>query len=308
MTCTERKAWLAERQQGIGGTDIASIAGVGFQDAADVYAEKVAAEPIDNLGSPIMRMGLATEALNAELYLERAGNGWMKSPGLVRCNSEPWQFATFDRFWLLKEGPCRSVELKYAGPFFGDRWGADGTDELPEGYIIQATWQTAIAVANGATMAAPHVSVLAGSGEHRVYNVPFSRRLADLLLELGEVFWNRVKNREPVGPDWNHPLREKIAESLIVKPHTWVRLGADAEELVAEWDRLAFVKAQGEDAAEAIKGIKNRLRECLGENQEGQLADGRRVKQNLIAGLTVAPKPYYREPRVDVRILKGAKR
>lgn len=300
----DRKQWLKERQDGVGGTDIASIAGCGFQDAADVYAEKIAPEPIDRAGVPIMRMGLATEALNAELYAERFGD--LTSPGLVRSASEPWMFATFDRkTW---NDPPRVVELKYAGPFFGDKWGQDGTDELPEAYILQATWQTAIAMANGETMAHPHVSALSGSGEHRVFTVPFSRRLADLLIELAAAFWERVKNRQEVGSDWNHPLRAKIVESLaVVRPGSWIRLGPDADAIVEEMDKLAFVKAQGEEAEEQIRALKRKLLVCLGENQEGQLADGRRVKQYPVIEKLIIPKPYMREARTDVRILGKAR-
>ncbi len=306
MTSTERKAWLAERKDGVGGTDIASIAGVGFQDAADVYQEKIAAEVIDRPAHPIMRMGLATEALNAELYAEKYSSDVtsLYSPGLMRSKSDPWHIATFDRIAVAVDSPDRAVELKYAGPFFGDKWGDEGTDQVPEGYVIQATWQTAIAVANGATMLAPHISALSGSGEHRVYVIPFSRRLADLLLELGSEFWQRVVKRQEVGPEWNHPLREKISQQLaIVNPGSWVRLGPDADALAEEYDRLHFTKKQGEDAEEQIKVLKLKLRACLGENEEGQLADGRRVKQYPVAGVQVTPKPHWRNPRVDIRIL-----
>lgn len=308
MTATERKAWLIDRKEGIGGTDIASIAGVGYKDndAASVYREKVAIEILDEEPNNLMLLGLATEQMNADLYLKKAnvGLGWMESPGLVRCNSEPWQFATFDRILVPEDGPKRDVELKYTTFFSDEKWGDDGTDQVPERFVIQCTWQTAIAVANGATMLAPHISALAGTGDHRVYTIPFNRRLADLLLELGAEFWKRVVARQEVGPDWNHPLREKITQQLaIVNPGTWVRLGPDADALVEEYERLHFVKKQGDDAEEQIKTLKTKLRACLGENEQGMLGDGRRVKQYPVAGVHVTPKPHYRQPRVDIRIL-----
>ncbi len=302
----ERLEWLRERQSGLGGTDLASISGVGFREASEIYQEKVSPEPVNNPGSAIMRMGLATEVLNAELYAEKYSSDVtsLYSPGLMRSKSDPWHIATFDRIAVAVDSHDRAVDLKYAGPFFGDKWGDDGTDQVPEGYVIQATWQTAIAVANGATMLAPHISALSGSGEHRVYVIPFSRRLADLLLELGAEFWRRVVKRQEVGPEWNHPLREKISQQLaIVQPGSWIRLGPEADILAEEYDRLHFIKKQGEDAEEQIKVLKLKLRACLGENEEGQLADGRRVKQYPIAGVQVTPKPHWRNPRVDIRVL-----
>ena len=86
MNHLDRKPWLRDRQGGLGGTDLASIAGVGYEDALNVYESKVADEPPDELGHPLLQMGLATEPYNAALYAAKTG-AVLFEPGMVRAPS-----------------------------------------------------------------------------------------------------------------------------------------------------------------------------------------------------------------------------
>ncbi len=297
---------------------MASICGAGFQDAAAVYAEKISPQPIDRAPSLIMLMGLATEPHNAALYTRRTG-ARLLDIGIVKARCEPWAFATFDR--VRRDDGCgpdsdraqrhepfgRPVELKYAGPFFGDEWGPDGSDEVKDGYVIQATWQAQILTLNGHRITGTDLSALSGSGEHRVYPIPFDARLGALLLDVGRAFWDRVRSRAGVD-GWNPPLLDAVAERMVaIRPDTAVELDADAVALVEEIDALTVVKRTGEEAEERIKVLKKQLAALLGGYQFGELPDGRRVKQSLIPGKVITPAPYEREPRVNVSIIKAKK-
>lgn len=305
MTATERTNWLGARQRGIGGTDIASIAGVGFQTALDVFEEKVAAEPIDRPPSPIMMMGLATEDHNAHLYAERTGATLMR-PGLVWSKIEPWQFATFDRIARFDSGDpneyseCRPVETKYC-LYFGDDWGEDGSDQIPDGYIIQATWQIVALRSTGRIVHQADVSALAGTGEHRRYPVRYDERLAVMLLELGRAFWKFVEARTPP-LDWVHPLQDEIATHLTkIRPDTTIALAESAQQMA---DAYAKAKDAEKEAKQLADGIKAALRKELGEYEEGILPDGRRVRQRV-----THRKAYQVEATsyVDFRILNPKK-
>lgn len=305
MTADERLAWLTRRQKGLGGTDMAAICGVGFSTPQKVYAEKVADRPDDTPGSPIMRMGLATEDLNAAVYAERTG-ARLASPGMFWAPDHPWAFFTSDRVRLEPgDGPERfqcAVELKYAGPFFGDEWGPDGSDEIKDGYTVQATWEAQVLRLNGHDVRRTDVSAISGAGEHRVYPVPFDERLGQMLLELGAAFWRRVEGR--LGVDgWEPPLA--LTEQLVrYRPDTSVPLGADAQEIADEIGALAAVQKDGKEAERAIRGLKDVLALMLGDAQEGRLPDGRRVKQSVVSrdGYTVEPSTYR-----TVRILNAKK-
>jgi predicted phage-related endonuclease len=306
MTGDERTAWLRDRQSGLGGTDLASICGVGFQDAAAVYAEKVAAEPVDRPPTVLMRLGLATEAFNAGLYAERYACR-LVSPGLVRADPEPWAFATYDRVRVdAADVVGCPVELKYT-PFFGDGWGPDGSDEVRDGYTVQATWEALVLRLSGHAVARTDLSVLAGSGEHRVYPVPFDEALGAMLLEIGRDFWARVTARAGVA-DWRHPLRDEVARRLLAtRPGTTVAASPEVEALVAEIEGLTLVKREGEAAGERVKLLKGRVVELLGTAEAAVLPDGRRVKLYPVPAAVIAPAPYERAARVDVRIINSPK-
>jgi predicted phage-related endonuclease len=307
MTSDERLAWLRERQTGLGGTDMASICGVGFHDAAEVYAEKVSPEPVDRPPTDLMRMGLATEPENAARYAERTG-ARLYSPGLIWARGESWAFATFDRVRLdgaatadAPEFGC-AVELKYT-PFFSDAWGPDGSDEVKDGYTVQATWEALILRLNGHDVRRTDVSALSGRGEHRVYPIPFDEELGRHLLEIGRDFWARVQSRSGVA-DWEHPLRAAVESRLkLVRADTAAPLSPEAVELVAAIDGLLPVKDAGKEAEDRIKLLKRLLSKSLGAAEVGLHPDGRRVKQYPVAAKLITPRPYEREARVDVRIL-----
>lgn len=295
----DRKEWLRDRQSGVGGTDIASLAGVGFLSPQEVYAEKVAPEPIDRPPSPVMAMGTALEPLNAELYRQRTGRTLL-SPGLMRA-PEQWLYATFDRLTVdTPESYGGPLELKYT-PFFGDDWGDDGTDQVRDGYIVQCTWQLAVLRAMGHAVSAADLAALDSYGNQRVYVIPFDEDLAALLLELGEGFWFRVEHRLDL-EDWNPPVCGAIARKLAtIHPDTSVQLGPAAAELVEEYETYKSVAKAHTEVADRAKA---RLVEMLGTNEVGTLPDGRRVRQKLVArkAYTVEASQY-----TDFRILKPRK-
>ena len=299
----ERLAWLRERQRGIGATDISSLCGVGFSDAETVYAEKTADEPVDSPPNPVMAMGLATEPHNAALYAARTG-ARLISPGLMRSESNPWQYATYDRLAADKpEFPGRAVELKYT-PFFGDEWGSDGTDDVRDGYIVQATWQTAILRANGHNVSLTDISAIDGYGNHRVYPILFNESLAAILFRVAESFWRCVESRAGLAR-WESPAEEVATRLLEIRPNTSVVLGTEAMEIVHEIDRLTGIKRDGEACADAIKNKwKPLLAAMLGGAAEGKLPDGRRVTQKI-----VVRKPHQVQGSQfhDLRILSGKK-
>ncbi len=303
MNATDRTAWLTERRTGLGATDMAAIAGVGFRNADQVYAEKTADVPPEDKPLPIMQMGLATEDHNARMYTERTGEELL-APGLLRMERKPWVFATFDRVHLrlLGEEPeSKSVELKYTAFFDDDEWGDDGTDHIPDDYLIQATWQSMILVGRGHKVHGAAVSALNAFGEHRVYSVPYNGSLAAMLFDLGAEFWERVQNRSGLD-GWESPIRDEIGAKLAaIRPDTAIELDASAADIV--W-RYEAAKAEEKSAKERAAANKERLVEMLDGAECGRLPDGRRITQKVQhrKGYTVEPCQF-----TDFRITKAAK-
>lgn len=286
MNPEERLAWLKERQTGLGATDVAAIAGVGFRTPEEVYAEKTAAEVTDAPPSPLMRMGLALEPINAGLYVERTGRTLI-APGLVRSPVDPWALATLDRCSIdIGSDFGRPVELKYTA-FYGDEWGTEGTDEVPERYVVQMHWQMIVLRERGHLVELGDLSAIDARGSHRIYTVPFDATLADLLFDLAASFWGRVKSRQGVD-GWQHSAQPEIAQRLErIRPDTAIVLDDHAADLVRAYQSHKAAARQAEEAADAAKAA---LLAHLGDHETGLLPDGTRVRQRV-----VERKPYQVE-------------
>lgn len=302
MNPDERLAWLKERQTGLGATDVAAIAGVGFRTPEEVYTEKTSDLVTDAPPSPLQMMGLALEPINAALYHQRTGRTLI-APGLIRSPADPWVLATLDRATTDAGADYgRPVELKYTA-FYGDDWGVEGTDEIPDGYVVQLLWQQIVLRERGHLVERGDLSAIDARGSHRVYTVPFDANLADLLFDLAASFWGRVKSRSGID-GWQHSARAAIAERLDrIRPDTEVVLDDHAADLVRAYQAHKAAEKQAEEAANAAKAA---LLVHLGDYETGRLPDGTRVRQRKVErkAYTVEAGSYL---RFDVLRPKKAK-
>jgi putative phage-type endonuclease len=277
----DRLVWLRERQKGVGSSDAPNLVGVGFGDAASVYRSKV--EPPDDREprAGVLARGIALEETVARLYAETMGVVVGHPAPIVFHPDRPWQFASLDR--VRDDG--RPVELKTTAGF-GEAWGAAGTDQIPDGYRVQAQHQMGVIGADSIDLAA--LDVIAW--ELRVYRVPFDPDLFAWLTAVEETFWRgHVLPRVPPGPEWDEQLR---ADALaLVEKGKRVELGAGAVELIERRKELAAIR----DEADA---------ECkrLGRLLEAQMGDA----EIATAGGWIVPGgevSYTRDPytRLDVR-------
>jgi putative phage-type endonuclease len=135
----DREAWILARRNYIGGTDVAAIVGKHkYKTALGVYAEKVLGV-VDDEQSILAMMGLALEPV-IRIVVERD----TKRPVL------PSEFGRHPKFPRLAVNPDgefsdeEGCELKTHGYATKDEWGEEMTDEVPDAYHVQATWQCGI--------------------------------------------------------------------------------------------------------------------------------------------------------------------
>jgi putative phage-type endonuclease len=289
MTATERTAWLMERRTGLGATDLASLCGVGFRTPLQVYESKVDPTADDELVHPLLRIGLATEQLNAELYAARTGTEVLRPEHAISRHSiHPWAMASLDRL-AMADGVATPLELKYT-PFFGERWGEEFTEQIPDAYLVQVQWQMYVTDAHSAD-----VSVLSGTGDHRIYRVPRSDGLAGLLLDVARRFWHDcVLAQVPPTNDWCQQFAGAVTERLevldrVVEPV----LGPEAEVLADEYQRAKGVAKEAEAIADRAK---ERLTELMGS--VSRATAGRfQLSRTLVEGgkeVRYLTKPYVR--------------
>lgn len=290
----DRKAWLADRKTCLGATDIASILGHGFGSPQSVWKEKTTPEVVDSPAHPLLRMGLALEQTNIDLYCERLdlkyGEDVIKPAGISRHPEHAWLGATLD----FQRASGTPVETKYVAIFRGDRWGDEQTDHVPNGYLIQCLTQMECV---GADMA--DLSALGGFGEHRIYRIGRNAKIIRLILEVGHEFWEKFILAGVAPPeDWMHPAGNEIAEQLVaIEKEKAVVLGDDVAVLAGKYVELGQIVKEAEEEREATR---DKLIEAM--NDAGKaVAGGYRLSKWFVPEKTVQPKPYTTKARVDFR-------
>ena len=133
-------AWLTERRSGIGGSDIAGIAGISpWASPWSVWASKVglAADSAPDEWTPSMRLGTDLEPVIGEWFTRETGLTVAGEQTLVRHRRIAHHFATVDGFVL--DSPT-TTSLSALGVFEA-KYTADAWDELPDHYVAQVQWQ-----------------------------------------------------------------------------------------------------------------------------------------------------------------------
>jgi putative phage-type endonuclease len=283
MVSDERAAWLAERKTGLGATDSAAVCGLSpYQSALGVFLDKTGRLP-ERPATAAMTWGLRLEPVLADAYAEETGRTVRPPPTNLRHPDHPWMLANPDRLTACG----RIVELKTCSAFAADAWGAPGTDEVPEYYLVQVAHQMAVT-----GLGVTDVAVLIGGQDFRVYTVRRDERLVGRLVEIGAAFWGRVLRDDPPPPDWAHPRTPELVEALYAAEGGAVPLDAECQEMAREYRLL---DAREANARERRAVLKARLTACLGGAGVGLLPDGGRVLRRKVSrkSYSVAATEYY---------------
>lgn len=284
MNSIERQAWLAERRKGIGSSDAAAACGLRpgpgvhgvYQTALGLYLDKKGLVPPTD--SQPMRWGRRLEAVVADAFDEETGLAIEVAPALVQHPRIEYMRANPD-YLIPGLGP---LEVKTARSATG--WGPSGTDQVPEGYVLQVMHQLEVLGAD-----VGYVAVLIGGQDFRWYTLPRNGELIDRMLALEAEFWRRVEDDDPPEPDWEHPDTPGLVR-LLCRPlaGTTVELDAFALALAQDYQSLGPQVRAMEKHRERVKG---ELIAILGTAETGLLPDGRRVTRKITPrkGYTVEP-------------------
>ncbi len=264
-----RDAWLAERAQGIGASEIAAVLGESpWQSPVELYAEKIGSYSRDLSDSEPVFWGLRLEASIIEAYAERTRRHTRKAGLLLRSIEHPWALCTLDgETWTDGAEPW-PFEVKNVSSFKGDEW----VDGPPEHYRLQVMQQMLVTGAQKATIAA-----LLG-GQRMVWcDVHRDDITIRRIIHHGSRFWERVQRRDMPNPDGSEGTR-KALQALYPDGKGTVALPATALDAA---DELELVREKLRDL-EARKGtIENTVRAALGDAEMGILPDGRHFSWKL---------------------------
>lgn len=193
----ELQAWLSARRGGIGGTDVAALAGVHpwGKGPMEVFLDKM--DRTEEVDSDAALLGRTLEKGVLDAYAERYKYK-IESPGHLQ-GEETWERGTPDGIAIDKAGGRRLVEVKTTDRKSAHLWGEPGTDDVRSDALCQVQWYlmlTGLQVADVAVFWRDRAKI-------DVYHVHRDEEQIAALRKLARRFWldHVVKNIPPTPED-----------------------------------------------------------------------------------------------------------
>lgn len=259
MALTEQQ--LQARRAGIGGSDAGAVLGLNrWKTPLDVYLEKIG-EADPQADNDATYWGNVLEDVVAAEYARREGVRVRRRNMTMASPEHPFMLANVDR---TVDGQRKVLECKTAGQYMSDEWGPDGSDQVPDSYLVQVTHYMMVTGYQQADLA-----VLIGGRDFRIYRIGYDRELADMIAEHEAQFWHEhVEARVPPAPINLDDLQTLYAidngESVVAT--------LEQEQEAAELKQL---KAQIKDLEKQADDLAAGLKLALGENSILLGADGK---------------------------------
>lgn len=191
----ESEEWLAARQSGVGGSDVAAILGISpWVSTFALWHAKAGNIPAEVLTDEPVYWGKALEKVVLQRWREEHPEyGAANFQGYTWCDpGQPWRHANPD---FVATSPTRSqheiVEIKTSA--FADEWGPSGSTIVPPWYLTQLLWYLDILGARWGWLA-----VLIGGNDYREYRIDTRDHADDIALIRAqtEQFWRSVQDGE----------------------------------------------------------------------------------------------------------------
>jgi putative phage-type endonuclease len=262
-------AWYKARKTGVGSSEAAEAVGRSqWRTPLDLYLVKTGAVP-EFQGNTSTRIGQALEPLIRSLFEEQMQRrAWTGQPPMLRSKAHPYMLATCDSFLDGDE----ILECKWTR--YGEAWGEQGTDAIPEEVILQAQQQ--MIVTGGRRV---WVAVLVEAA-FKVYFVDREGDLIEWMIGEERVFWNKVLDKEPPPVNPDHKAALGAVRALYggqIEPVA-VHLSAEGDKAR---ERLNGIRETITALEREADGLKARLLGEIGSAEFGIGADGSGLKREF---------------------------
>lgn len=244
-----RERWLEERRKGIGGSDVAKIAGVSrWGTPLSVFLEKTGAFVQDEPGESAY-WGEVLEDVVAAEFAKRTGLKVRRRNSICFHKDYPWMLANIDREVV---GANKGLECKTTSAFAKDGW--DG-DELPDAYYLQV--QHYIEVMGWESC---FVACLIG-GQRFIWKEVFrdTTTIASLI-EIERDFWRRVEANDPP------PLCVLDDPAMLYPEDTDPELLEPDDDMIAVAENLAAITERMAGLESDAKALQLKIKERIGEH------------------------------------------
>lgn len=254
-----RDEWLQARKKGIGGSDIAAIAGLSpWRSPMAVYLEKIGEIP-DQEETEAMYWGTKLEDIVAEEFALRTGMKVQRVNAILQHPENPWMLANIDRRIVGKKA---GLECKTTSTYRKDQW---EDEKVPDMYMLQCQWYMAVT-----GYESWWIAVLIGGNTFIHKEIKRDEDIIAYITKIGRDFWTLVENRTPPAIDGSDSSAEVLsilypAEQAVEEE---IALPDTAQSLIAEYNQAQEMEKTWKEAKEAAA---NKLKSLLGENTIGRV-------------------------------------
>lgn len=179
---------------------------------------------------------------------------------------------TLGDFWKSVRG---GWEGKTAGYRMMGLWGEQGTDSIPEMYLVQSAWYLSMCRSWNPKITRWDLSCLIGGQDYRPYIIDYSPKLEESLTRLGLNFWeNNILARTPP-PVSADPAWKQFFQRFY--PQETEALAEPTDADVKNFLELYDISLQLKPLENRKETLENTIKLALGEREgfAGTLADGK---------------------------------
>lgn len=234
---------LAARKEGIGGSDAAAACGISpWKTPYALWLEKTGqVEPEDLSKKENVELGNILEDTVAQIYMTRTGRKVRRINKTLIHPRHKWMRANIDRDIVGEDG---HLEIKTTGFLKKDKWGEEGTDEIPPYYVAQC--QHTMGITGRSFMDA---AILAGGFALTVniYTIMRDDKIIAALMAKEAEFWNCVETMTPPPPVNLDDIKLMYAQDIGTAIQASDRIVELMEELKAKRAEADLLKGDIDD-------------------------------------------------------------
>ena len=243
----DRKTWLEARKQGLGGSDVAAIAGL----------SKWKSQVQEDVQSEAAYFGNVLEEVVAQEFAKRTGLKVQRRNAILQHPAYPWMLANVDR---LIVGERIGLECKTVSEYLKKEWEGE---EIPVAYLLQCQHYMAVT-----GYEAWWIAVLIGGNTFVYKKIERDEDIIQYLINMERDFWlNYVEKDEPPMFDGSEAstqlLKQMYPESM---EDSAINLGKQEELLIEAREQVdREIEVLKEQKAE----YENKLKAKLGTHEKG---------------------------------------
>lgn len=280
MSVLTRAEFLARRKSGIGGSDVAAIAGLSpWRSPLDVYYDKSftdaglseEAQPVGSTAS--LWWGSQLEDIVGKAYSIVTGRKISHYNRLL-IGEKPYFIGDVDFLAYCENGkrPFNAktgeiitdtgIEIK-TSRFAGDDWGAQGTDAVPKYYFCQVQWYMGLIP----SIRQFELAALFGGSDFRLFKIYRDDAIIARLQEIADEFWTgNIQKQIPPAPRSMEEVK-RLYPAITGKS---ILASVEIENKVKEY---AEISAQRLALEKRESGLKDEIALAMGDAETLTLPD-----------------------------------